>query len=166
MTIDDTLRRSEIFLGLDDNELKMISMLPSSKQESYPSGQVIFKAGDEAQKIYILEDGKVNIIMEAQISIKDIPAEVVVDIITRGGVFGWSALVKPHLYVLSAVCQSPCKVTIIDGSELRNLFENNVSIGYKVLQGLSQVINSRFRGLEQVLLLGKRWPFIEKQSGN
>jgi CRP-like cAMP-binding protein len=163
--IEKTLKRAEVFLGLDDSDLKMIADLPSSREESYEAGQVLFRAGAEAKYIYILEEGQVDIMVEVPSSAKKDSTQVAVDVITKGDVFGWSALVKPHLYVLSAVCQKPSKVTIINGAELITLFDRNCYIGYKVFQGLSQVIGSRFRDLERVLIIGKRWPFIEKHSG-
>ncbi len=165
MTIDDSLRRSEVFLGLDDSDLKMIAALRSSREERYEAGQFLFKAGDEAKNIYILEEGQVNVIVEIPGNPGNKLNQVTVDVINKGSLIGWSALVRPHLYVLTAVCQEPCKVVIISGNELLSLFEQNCLIGYKVLLGLSQVIGSRYRELQQILIKGKRWPFIEKHSG-
>jgi CRP-like cAMP-binding protein len=165
MAIEETLRRAEVFLGLDDEDLKIIGDLPSSRQEIYKSGHILFRGGTEARDMYILEDGQIDLFVQVPLRAGDKPTRVVVDIVTKGGLFGWSALVKPNLYVLSAVCEQPSRLAVIQGDELLNLCEKNRSIGYKVFQGLSQVIGSRFRDLEQVLIKGKRWPFIEKHSG-
>jgi CRP-like cAMP-binding protein len=163
--IEKTLGRAEVFLGLDDRDLKFIGDLPSSRQESYEAGHVLFKGGTEARDIYILEEGQVDLFVQVPLHAGEKPTRVVVDIINKGSLFGWSALVKPHLYVLSAICQKPCVLAVINGRELLDLCEENRSIGFKVFQGLSQVIGSRFRDLEQVIIKGKRWPFIEKHSG-
>ena len=162
MKIEDTLGRSELFLGLENNELKMIASLPSTKQECYPAGHTLFKAGDRAKNIYVLEEGQIEIVAETITN--DQAKPVTVDIITKGGIVGWSALVRPSSYVLSAVCETSCSMTAISGGELLALFDREHEIGHKVFQGLSHIIGSSYRDLQQVLIKGKRWPFIEKHA--
>jgi CRP/FNR family cyclic AMP-dependent transcriptional regulator len=165
MAIEDILKRSEIFLGLDDSDLKIIASLPSAKQMNFQAGQFLFKAGDTAEYFYILEEGQIYLIVEISEYPDNKLTQITIDIINKGSLLGWSALVRPHLYVLSAVCHKPCKVGVISGQELLTLFEQNLNIGYKVFQGLSQVIGTRYRDLQQILITGKRWPFIEKHAG-
>jgi CRP-like cAMP-binding protein len=165
MPIEGILRRSDIFLGLDDSDLKMIASLPSTKQMDFQIGQFLFKAGDAAENIYILEEGQINLIEEIPPHSDNVATQVIVEIVNKGSLVGWSALVRPHSYALSAICQRPCKLVFISGRELLNLFEQNHSIGYKVYQGLSQVVGARFRNLQQILISGKRWPFIGKRAG-
>jgi CRP/FNR family cyclic AMP-dependent transcriptional regulator len=161
MTIEDTLKRSDVFLGLNDSDLEIIARLPSSRLASFQIGQFLFKAGEEAKNIYVIEEGQINVIAEVSSSTGKTNI-ITIDIVSKGSLLGWSALVRPHLYVLSAVCQKPCELVIINGNELLSLFEQNCIIGYRVLQGLSHVIGVRFRDLQQILITGKRWPFIEK----
>lgn len=163
--IEDTLKRTELFLGLDDNDLKIIASLPSTREEYYEPGQYLFKAGSEAKNMYIVEEGQVNIIVEFSENPGNKLSQVTVDVINQGSLMGWSAIVRPHLYALSGVCYQPCKVISINGSELLSLFDQNCPIAYKVLLGLSQVIGLRYRALQQVLIKRKRWPLIEKLSG-
>ena len=92
--------------------------------------------------------------------------KVVVDRITTGGFFGWSAVVRPHFYVMSAICKEPSQVVIISGVELVALFDKDYHIGYKVFQSLSRIIGTRLRDVEHVLVTGQRWPFLEKQRGS
>lgn len=163
--IERTLKRAEVFLGLTDIEIKQIAALPSSREMTCQSGQFLFKKGEEAKNIFILEDGEVNILVEIEESSAGKPNQITVDLVKKGSLMGWPALVRPHLYVLSGVCNEPSKLAVISGAELLSLFETNPIIGYKVYQGLSQVIGSRFIDLHQILMTGKRWPFIEKLSG-
>ena len=165
MAIEDALKRSEVFLGLDDNDLKTIASLPSSREDSYEAGYVLFRAGEEAKHIYIVEEGQIAIIVEVPASPGHMANQITVDMVNKGNLIGWSALVRPHLYVLSALCRKPCKVALMSGRELLTLFEQDHSIGYKIFQGLSQVIGTRYRDLQQILINGKRWPFIEKHFG-
>ena len=164
MGSEKTLKRAEVFLGLDDGDLNKIAALPSCREESYQSGEVIFRAGDEARYLYVLKEGQVSLVMEVSPKSRQAATKVVVDRITTGGFFGWSSLVEPHFYVMSAICEEPSRVVIISGVELMALFDREYYIGYKVLQSLSHIIGIRLRDMEQVLVKGQRWPFLDKRK--
>ena len=161
MGIEETLKRADVFLWLDDSDLHEIAKLPSCQEQDYQAQEVIFRAGDKAKYLYVISEGQVNLVMEIA-GAKQPAKQVIVDITTKGGLFGWSALVPPHSYVMSAICQEPSKVISINGTELFALFDKDNRIGYKVFQCLTRIIGSRLRDLEQVLLKGKRWPFLDK----
>ncbi|MFC2003569.1 cyclic nucleotide-binding domain-containing protein [Chloroflexota bacterium] len=164
MGIETILKRAEVFLGLDDSDLAKIAALPSSREQTYQAEEVIIRTGDEAKYLYVLKEGQVDVVMEVPLKSEQAATKVVVDVITKGGFFGWSALVKPHFYVMSAICKKPSTVAIISGAELMALFDNDYYIGYKVFQSLSHIIGSRLRDLEQVLIRGERWPLFEKRK--
>ncbi len=164
MGIEKTLKRAEVFLGLDDSDLSKIAALPSCREEAYQPEEVIFRAGDEAKHLYVLKEGQVDLVMEVPPRSKQAVTKVVVDRITTGGFFGWSALVEPHFYAMSAICKEPSWVVIISGVELIALFDKDYHVGYKVFQSLSHIIGTRLRDTEQVLITGKRWPFLEKRE--
>jgi len=160
MGIEETLKRTEVFLGLDDNDLAKIAALPSCQEVSYAEGEFIIKAGDAARYLYVLKEGQVDVVMDVPPDSKEDTFKVVVDVITKGGFFGWSALVKPHSYVMSAISSKPSIVAIINGAEIMALFDREYYIGYKVFESLSHIIGNRLRDLEQVVVRGKRWPFL------
>ena len=163
MGIADTLKRTEVFLGLDDSDLDKIAALPSCREASYQPGDVIIRAGDEAENLYVIKDGQVDVVMK--VSTKSEPAEkVVIDVITKGGFFGWSALVRPHFYTMSAICRKPATVASISGAELLALFDKDYHIGYRVYQSLARIVGTRLRDLEQVMVRGERWPFVERRT--
>ena len=166
MNIIKTLKRAEAFLGLSDSELEKIAALPSCREDTYREGEVIFNAGDFSRAMYVLREGQVDLIAEMPGPAQETLSSVVVDRITTGDFFGWSALVGPHSRVFAAVCNRYSEVIYIDGSELLNLFEEDYRIGYKFFQSLSSVIGARVRYMEQALLKGKRWPLLDKQKGH
>jgi len=164
MGIEKTLKRAEVFLGLDDSDLSKIAALPSCREEAYQPEEVIFRTGDEAKHLYVLKEGEVDLVMRVPPRPMPAATRIVVDRITTGGFFGWSALVKPHFYTMSAICEEPSRVVVISGVELMALFEKNYYIGYRVFQSLSHIIGTRLRDIEQTLATGQRWPFFEKQK--
>ncbi len=165
MSIERTLKRTEVFLGFDDSDLSKIAALPSCREEAYPPGEVIFRAGDEAKYLYVLKEGQVDLVVEVPTKPKQPATEVVVDRITTGGFFGWSAIVEPHFRTMSAVCKEPSRVVAISGAELIALLDKDYHIGYKVFQSLSRILGVRLRDMEQVLVRrGRRWPFLEERK--
>jgi len=166
MKIETTLKRVEVFLGLDDRDLSRIASLPSCHEETFQPGETIFRKGDEAKYLYVLKDGQVDLVMEIPASSKRDTTVVVVDRVTTGGFFGWSALVRPHLYALSSVCSKPSTAVMIGGADLLALFEKDHGIGYRVFESLSHVIGARLRDIEQALVKGQRWPFVGDDRPN
>ncbi len=159
MGIEVTLKRAEAFLGLDDSSLGRIAALPSSHEVIYDAGATIFKAGGAAHDLYILKEGQVDLVVAVPSS-SNVATEVVVDTINTGSLFGWSALVGPHIYSLSAVCRKPSTAVVISGRELTALFDQDYYLGYKIFQSLTHIIGTRLRDVERVLITGKKWPFI------
>lgn len=160
----NTLKRAEVFLGLDDNELERIASLSSCREETYQPEDVIFKSKNQAKDLYIVSDGQVELVVRNTRASGETEKEVVVDRVSKGGLFGWSSLVKPHYYTLTAVCRKQTRLLVINGSELQELFQNNIEIGFKVYQSLSQIIGNRLRYMEQSIATTRKWPFIEDKK--
>ena len=156
MSVTDALKRCEIFLGLDNNDLQKIADLTSCQEQTYQPENVIFRAGQPADHLYVLADGKVDLVAEVSTPSSKLMRPTLITIIGKGSVFGWPALVPPHFFSLTAVAKTPVQVLGIGGSEIRNLFRLYPHIGYEVTQSLLQVIASRFRTIEQLLITGKR----------
>ncbi len=163
MSIKEALERAEIFLGLDNADLAKIASLRSCHEADCQAGQIIFKAGERARYIYILKEGQVDLVSGIPSPASQKP-ELIVERVTTGSLFGWSALVEPHYYALSGVCKEPSKMVAIDGTELLELFAKDHRLGYEVFQSLARIIGTRVRVVEQFLVLGKRWPFLERAS--
>jgi len=152
----DALKRCEIFLGLTNEDLQRIVDLPSCKELSYQTQEIIFHAGQNAENLYVLEDGKVDLVAEVSTPSSKLLRPTLITIIGTGSIFGWPALVPPHVFSLTAIAKVPVQVLTIGGSDIRGLFELYPHIGYEVTQSLLQVIASRFRTIEQLLVTGKR----------
>lgn len=149
MEVSAALKRCDVLLGLNDEALAKIASLPSCHTGKCEAGANLFKEGNLAEHFYLLDEGKVNLIMEAT---GDPPRSAVVETVTKGGVFGWSALVPPHILTHSAVCVEPSRVVVINGEELARLMDNDPSIGYEVMRGLVRVIGSRLRHTQRLFI--------------
>jgi CRP-like cAMP-binding protein len=151
MGIETILKRAELFLGLDDAALLKIAELPSSDKAAFSPGEIIFKYGARAKYLYVLARGQVDLVADFPSEYRRVRENLLIDTVTIGGCFGWSALVRPHFYVMSAVCTKPTEVVTINGAELMGLLEDDNHIGYSVFQSLSHIIGARLRDVEKTL---------------
>jgi len=93
--------------------------------------------------LYILTEGRVALEMELR-PVADRPAiPTAVEVVTKGECFGWSALVEPYVYTLSARCMTNCTVLAIKGDMLHRTMADNPRLGYEVMKKLTQLISFR-----------------------
>jgi CRP-like cAMP-binding protein len=92
-------------------------------------------------------EGEVNLIWDAP----EGPAmpEDTISTLSEGMPFGWSSLVPPNKYRLSALCASrSCKTVRIPRDRLLQLFEDDALLGYKVMSKVMVVVGQRFHQLQ------------------
>ena len=164
ISIVNALKRSEMFLGLEDKYLERIASLPSSHEKTLQSDEILFRVGEPADTLYVLKEGRVDLVAEVSPEAELGKQNLVIEIVTMGGCLGWSAMVAPHYYFLSAIAGVPSVLVCISGSELMALSDKDSYLGYRVFNGLARIIGSRLRDYEQVLLRGRRWPFLKNNN--
>ncbi len=150
MTAKQVLGECQIFSALNDAELEEISSLAVGKE--YEAGTTVFREGGKAEEFFVLQEGKVALQMQLSPAQGQMSRRITVDIVTRNEVLGWSAIVEPHVYTLSAVCLQKAKVLSISGIKLRGLLLDNHIMGYEVLNGVIKVVASRLNDTRQVLV--------------
>ncbi len=146
----EILRECPIFESLTDAQLGTIVSM--SKPREFEPGAAIFSEANKAEELYILEKGKVALQMQLSVQQPQFSRRITVDIINRGEPFGWSAVVDPHRYTLTAICLEPSKVLAIDGLRLKTLLHTDHQMGYEVLSRLIGVVASRLDETRQVLI--------------
>ncbi len=108
----DLLRQFMFFKGFDEGDLKKLSVFAS--EESFKAGVQVYKKGNPAKKLYLVEEGKIVMVMESYMGTAKPPMQVTVDIITKGDAMGWSAVVEPYAYTLGARCIEDSKTIAFD----------------------------------------------------
>ena len=130
----DRLRKVDILQGLLEEELQGIA--PFFEEEDVPAGKTLCEEGGSAERLYVLEQGRVSISSEKGGQY---------DIDGPGKIVGWSFLVPPFLYTASAVTMTPSKVLVIKSPDFYYVIHKEPKTGMKVINNLSQVIASRLR---------------------
>jgi len=65
------------------------------------------------------------------------------EVINKGDCFGWSALVEPYSYTLSARCLTNCTVLTIKGSRLRDAMASDSDMNGEIMKALAELIALR-----------------------
>lgn len=131
----DRLRKVDFLQGLSEGELQSIAHF--FEEENVGAGVSLCQEGARAERLYVLEQGRISIISKnsRQYHI-DKPGKTV----------GWSFLIPPFLYTASAVTMAPSKLLVIKNRDFYNFIHNDSQIEVKVLSNMTQVIASRLVG--------------------
>ena len=141
MDIVESLSNSELLRNFETKHLE--KMAPLCRGISFREGTTVFKEGDEAKELYILTEGRVALEMEIH-PVPDRPSiPTAVEVVTRGDGFGWSAVVEPYVYTLSARCLTNCQVLALKGEMLREVMADDAELGYEFMTRIAKLISLR-----------------------
>jgi signal transduction histidine kinase len=147
-SIKETLRSSELFQGLTDEELD--KLVPLCQEQSYEAGALMFCEGEQCNYVQTLKSGKVA--LETELIISRSGAErATIDVLSEGSSFCWSALMEPHILTSSGRCLEKTEVIAVDGVKLKALLDENPAMGYKVAKNLVKVVASRLQHTKQTM---------------
>jgi CRP-like cAMP-binding protein len=137
------LRHSQLFSGFSETQLKEIADL--SVVRTYEEQGVIFNQGDLASHLHVVAAGNVALIRQITKAITGEEMQVTVDIIQDGQSLGWSALVEPHSYTVSARALGKVELIVIDSANLNAWLQGNPIVGMLVLRNLNALLAQRLR---------------------
>lgn len=137
----DVLAQARFFSGLDKAQLERVAALGQAR--TFQADTRIYTVGDAVDHFYVLADGMVRFTLG--LSKRDTAAG---DIIRRGDVFGWAALVEGHTKrIATAYCLTACEVVTLDGTALTRLMETDARIGFVVMKKLAVLLTSELVAL-------------------
>ncbi len=149
MNLDD-LKSTPIFKGIEETYLKKLAAL--GQEVVYAKGHVIFREGEESKALYILRDGQVSLDMSINTGQGQGIHQAVVDTAKKGSAFGWSALIDPYKYTLTATSLGPVSLIVFEADKLRTLLDSDVNLGYQVMKKMAKLIASRLEHTRSLLL--------------
>lgn len=138
MISPELLRRFTLFAGLPPQALAEIAQF--CEEEILEADTYLFEQGDDADELYLVLDGTVDLLMDMD-STGETRSEL--ETIVAGEMVGWSGLVEPHEYKLSAAATTDVKVVIVDAIRLREYLSVHSEFGYLLMHRIAQVIGER-----------------------
>jgi len=130
----EKVTKDSLFQGLNDKEIKQV--LGIGELRTYQPDEFVFREGEEAKHIYIVDEGKLKVISPEKEELYDASA---------GDILGWSALMLPFTRTASAVAAEKSRVHVIEGERFQEFCEKNPSIGYKITRNTGRIIAVRMR---------------------
>ena len=135
------LQQNELFGALTEAELSRISALCSDFVAIEDA--TVFTAGRNASHLYLVAQGQIALQRSIRVPHATRPRRTPIVICRPGDIVGWSALVEPYKYTLSAVAWQSSRLIRIDSATLRKALRADPEMGYKVMISLSAVMGRR-----------------------
>ena len=163
--IKDTnlIHQNELFGNLTGEEFSRLA--PHWTSQDVAKDEVVFKEGADATHLYFVEEGSVILAKRIPGSLRVYTGQTVVATCKPTEVFGWSALVEPYVYTLSATALEPASLVGIEAASMRAILDKYPAIGYKVQSALIAVVSRRLRLLAQALTSERERSMNASMSG-
>jgi CRP/FNR family transcriptional regulator, cyclic AMP receptor protein len=140
-----------MFKELDEDLINLLS--PLFEVFSCKPGTVIFQQGDQAEFLYLVTDGNVDMSFKPYDGIP-----ITVSHVGKGGLFGWSAVVGSDRYTSTAIAIGDVKAFRVHGSDLRSFCREHPKEGKDILERLADGVSSRWKDahkqVQSILLQG------------
>ena len=134
------------FIGMNAHYIRLLSDCAMATR--FAKDQVIFRAGETANRFYLIERGKV--VLESEPDAGGAP--VIIDTISAGDLLGWSWIFPPYIWHFTARAVEPTGSIFFYGTILREYCDNDSTLGYKLFKRMSEVMMRRLQRARGELL--------------
>ena len=122
--------------GLSSEHLDLLASFATAAR--YNAQQRLFKSDTDADRFYIIRDGKIGVEIPA---IEGEPLRL--QTLGNGGVLGWSWVIPPYRWLFDARALSATDIIAVDGVKLREHIETDQSLGYQLLKRFAVLMQER-----------------------
>lgn len=139
--LEEVLKSMPPFRNLKSHHLKLLIKVIHNRV--YTANEHIFFQGDPGIGLYIIVDGEVLITREEEHHRFDLA------LLNRGDFFGEIALLDEEKRSASAIALKETQIAVIFKPDLDEFVEKFPKEGVNILRGISQIIATRLRNLNQ-----------------
>ncbi len=144
-TMETRVSLHPFFAGMKRSQLALL--IDCAIPVHFKKGLVIFRAGEIANRFYVLETGKV--VLE---SASKYGKPVIVDTIGAGDLLGWSWMFPPYVWQFTARAVEETDAIYFYGAILRQYCERDSSLGFELLKRMSVVMNRRLQAARKQMV--------------
>jgi CRP-like cAMP-binding protein len=114
------------------------------------SGASLFRLGDTADSLFLTTSGRIRLTIPMQVRGHD--EEVLVEEKLAGQTVGWSALIPPYRFTLSATASTETEVIQLRRTSLQTYFAASPEVGAMVCLNLAIVVGRRLQTMQAMWL--------------
>jgi CRP/FNR family transcriptional regulator, cyclic AMP receptor protein len=141
ITKGEEMKVVQLFRGMSESEITEVAELCNEKR--YEIGEFTQKEGENSSEVHFILRGRVGTVVRIP-NINYTSSEIMLDTLTVGDCFGWSALIKGTPWsTLKAI--EPTTVMYAKAEDLIKLCEKNNHLGFLLMKNLASLISSRLR---------------------
>jgi CRP/FNR family transcriptional regulator len=141
--IIDTLKKSEIFSSLRDDELLNISKLVETV--SYKNNENIFVEGDPSDKFYLVAEGSVKILKHTMMG-----KDIILEIMSPGDIFGGVAVLDKKPFPASAQAMESTTVVWISRQNLLRIMDEYPILKLEIVKYFSDKLRDAHEMLKNI----------------
>jgi CRP-like cAMP-binding protein len=140
--------QAEFLAGLPPPEAE--ALLALGERATLAAGTVLFALGAVAERMFLIERGRVNLTLPMQLFGRE--EDVMVEERLPGQTVGWSALIPPHRFTLKATAQVETEVMAFPRAALVEHFAARPAVGLTVTRNVAAVIGQRLQVFQAMWL--------------
>ncbi|MDE3187457.1 MAG: cyclic nucleotide-binding domain-containing protein [Acidobacteriota bacterium] len=131
----------ELLNGLSSAEAGQILALGT--RMTVPSGGSLFRLGDAADRLFLIERGRIRLTFPMLVRGRE--EEVLMEEKLPGETVGWSALVPPYRFTLSATAPLETEVIALPREKLCAYCESSPAVGFRIGMNLAILVGQRLQ---------------------
>ena len=123
-----------LFEEIETNAIE--EFVNNCSEQNFSKDSMVFQKGETADYLYILLEGKIDLIIKND--------DVIMYSLTEPGeVFGWSSIVEKGVYSASCVCLTDIKVKSIGKDKIDDIFNRYPKAAVAIYRRLGSIFSKR-----------------------
>ncbi len=151
---------TELFQNLPSRDVE--HLLGTAKHITLPRGAVLFALGDTADSLYIVERGHLALTLPMKVLGRE--ENILIEQRHAGQALGWSALIPPHKFTLTATAPFDAEVLALERQVMLDYFQSEPEAGYVVARNVAEIVGQRLQ-VFQVMWLREMQRVVEAHTG-
>jgi len=143
-----TPEQPDLLKGLTEEQAA--GVLSLGQRASLAPGAVLFRLGDGAECVYLIRRGRIALTLPMQIGGR--AQDVVIEEHVPGQTLGWSALIPPHRFTLTATAPLATELLAFRRVDLLPYCAANPEVGAAVALNIAAVIGQRLQVFQAMWL--------------
>ncbi len=139
---------SDLLAGLPDADVS--DMVALASRVSLASGQVLFRLGNEASALYVVERGRIALTLPLHVGGRE--EDMLVEERSPGQALGWSALIAPYRFTLNASAPLETELLAFPREVLLAYFSTHPVVAYTVMGNVASVVGQRLQVFQAMWL--------------